>query len=136
MVESKIKVLLSKLGLDVHNRGIITVARGLRDAGMEVICIGNSLSKEIIDIGIQEDVDVIGVSSLVGAHLTLGIEIVEEAKREGIKDRIVFVIGGVFSPADEEKLLEAGFDGVFPPGSTRAEIASSIKECVLNKTAG
>jgi len=134
-VEGKIKVLLSKLGLDVHNRGIITVARELRDAGMEVICIGNSLPKEIIETAIQEDVDVIGISSLGGAHLTLGSELVEEAKREGLKDNIVFVIGGVFSPNDAVKLQEIGFDGVFTPGATREEIVSSIQEFVSNKGA-
>src|SRR4030066_42703 len=78
----KIKVLLSKLGLDVHNRGLITVAKELMDAGMEIIYIGNSLPKEIIRTAIQEGVDVIGVSSLGGAHLTLGSELIEEAKKE------------------------------------------------------
>lgn len=136
MVEGKIRVLLSKLGLDVHNRGIIIVARELRDAGMEVICIGNSLPKEIIETAIQEDVDVIGVSSLGGAHLTLGSELVDEAKREGLKDRIVFVIGGVFSPTDAVKLQEIGFDGVFLPGATREEIVSSIQGFVSSKVAG
>lgn len=134
-MEGKIKVLLSKLGLDVHNRGIIIVARELRDAGMEVICLGNSLPKEIIETAIQEDVDVIGVSSLGGAHLTLGGELVEEAKQEGLKDRIVFVIGGVFSPNDAVKLQEIGFDGVFTPGATREEIVSSIQEFVSSKGA-
>ncbi len=136
MVEGKIRVLLSKLGLDVHNRGIIIVARELRDAGMEVIYIGNSLPKEIIETAIQEDVDVIGVSSLGGAHLTLGSELVDEAKREGLKDRIVFVIGGVFSPTDAVKLQEIGFDGVFLPGATREEIVSSIQGFVSSKVAG
>jgi len=135
MVEGKIKVLLSKLGLDVHNRGIITVARELRDAGMEVIYIGNSLPEEIIETAIQEDVDVIGVSSLGGAHLTLGSELVEEAKREGLKDRIVFVIGGVFSPTDAVKLQAVGFDGVFTPGATSEKIVSSIREFVSGKVA-
>jgi methylmalonyl-CoA mutase C-terminal domain/subunit len=134
-VEGKIKVLLSKLGLDVHNRGIITVARELRDAGMEVIYLGNSLPREIIETAIQEDVDVIGVSSLGGAHLTLGSELVEEAKREGLKDRMVFVIGGVFSPTDAVRLQEIGFDGVFTPGATREEIVSSIQEFVSGKMA-
>lgn len=135
MVEGKIKVLLSKLGLDVHNRGIITVARELRDAGMEVIYIGNALPEEIIETAIQEDVDVIGVSSLGGAHLTLGSELVEEAKREGLKDRIVFVIGGVFSPTDAVKLQAVGFDGVFTPGATSEKIVSSIREFVSGKVA-
>jgi len=129
----KIKVLLAKLGLDVHNRGLITVAKELRDAGMEVIVIGNSLPKEIINTAIQEDVDVVGVSSLGGAHLTLGGELIEEAKREGLKERMAFVIGGVFPPADAVKLQEIGFDGAFMPGATRKEIISSIRKIVFSK---
>ena len=93
----RLKVLLSKLGLDVHNRGLITVARELRDAGMEVIYLGNCLPKEIISAAIQEGVDVVGVSSLGGAHLTLGSELIEEAKRKGLKARVRFVIGTLFS---------------------------------------
>jgi methylmalonyl-CoA mutase C-terminal domain/subunit len=130
---SRVKVLLSKLGLDVHNRGLITVATELRDAGMEVIYIGNSLPKEIICTAIQEGVDVIGVSSLGGAHLTLGGELMEEAKREGLKERMVFLIGGVFPPADAKKLEEIGFDKAFTPGATREEIVSSIRNMVAEK---
>jgi methylmalonyl-CoA mutase C-terminal domain/subunit len=89
----QIKVLLSKLGLDVHNRGVITVAKELRDAGMEVIYIANSLPKEIVRTAIQEGVDVVGVSSLGGAHLTLGGELIEEAKKERLEESTVFVIG-------------------------------------------
>ncbi|NWF92404.1 MAG: cobalamin B12-binding domain-containing protein [Syntrophaceae bacterium] len=122
----KVKVLLSKLGLDVHNRGLITVATELRDAGMEVIYIGNSLPQEIIKTAIQEGVDVVGVSSLGGAHLTLGKELIEEAKKEGVKDQMVFVIGGVFPPADAKRLEEIGFEGTFLPGATREQIVSSI----------
>jgi methylmalonyl-CoA mutase C-terminal domain/subunit len=129
----KTKVLLSKLGLDVHNRGLLTVARELSDAGMEVIYIGNSLPKEIISTAIQEDVDVVGVSSLGGAHLTLGGELMEEAKREGLKERIGFVIGGVFPPGDTDKLKQIGFDETFMPGATREEIVSSIQKIVSSK---
>jgi len=130
----QIKVLLLKLGLDVHNRGLITVAKELRDAGMEVIYIGNSLPKEIIRTAIQEDVDVVGVSSLGGAHLTLGGELIEEAKKERLEESVAFVIGGVFSPSDAEKLQEIGFDGTFMPGATREEIVSSIRKIVSDKT--
>jgi len=130
----QIKVLLSKLGLDVHNRGVITVAKELRDAGMEVIYIGNSLPKEIIRTAIQEGVDVIGVSSLGGAHLTLGGELIEEAKKEKLEESMAFVIGGVFSTPDAEKLREIGFDGTFVPGATREEIVSSIRKIVSGKT--
>jgi methylmalonyl-CoA mutase C-terminal domain/subunit len=129
----QIKVLLSKLGLDVHNRGLITVAKELRDAGMEVIYIGNSLPKEIIRAAIQEDVDVVGVSSLGGAHLTLGGELIEEAKKERLKESMAFVIGGVFSPSDAGKLQDIGFDGIFIPGATREEIVSSIRTMVSDK---
>jgi methylmalonyl-CoA mutase, C-terminal domain len=129
----KIKVLLSKLGLDVHNRGLITVAKELMDAGMEIIYIGNSLPQEILRTAIQEDVDVVGVSSLGGAHLTLGSELIEEAKREGLKEYMVFVIGGVFPPSDAEKLRQIGFDATFMPGATREEIVSSIQETVAGK---
>jgi methylmalonyl-CoA mutase, C-terminal domain len=129
----KIKVLLSKLGLDVHNRGIITVANELRNAGMEVIYLGNSLPGEIIKAAIQEDVDVIGVSSLGGAHLTLGGELIEEVKRERLQDRMTIVIGGVFPAEDAGKLREMGFDGTFLPGASREEIVSSIKKMVADK---
>jgi methylmalonyl-CoA mutase C-terminal domain/subunit len=129
----KIKVLLSKLGLDVHNRGIITVAKELRNAGMEVVYIGNALPKEIISVSIQEDVGVVGVSSLGGAHLTLGIPLIEEAKEKGFKDEVAFLMGGVFPPEDILKLKEIGFDGVFTPGTTSNEIVSSIHELVSSK---
>jgi methylmalonyl-CoA mutase C-terminal domain/subunit len=129
----RIKVLLSKLGLDVHNRGLITVAKELRDAGMEVIYIGNSFPKEIIRTALQEGVDLVGVSSLGGAHLTLGCDLIEEAKKEGLKERVAFVIGGVFPPADATKLQEVGFDETFIPGATREEIVSSIRKIVSAK---
>jgi methylmalonyl-CoA mutase C-terminal domain/subunit len=129
----KIKVLLSKIGLDVHNRGLITVARQLGNAGMEVIYIGNALPKEIISAAIQEYVDVVGVSSLGGAHISLGTPLIEQAKREGVKDKVVFLMGGVFPPEDNVILKEIGFDEVFTPGATRDEIVSSIKKLVSSK---
>jgi len=132
-MECRIKVLLSKLGLDVHNRGLITVAKELRDAGMEVVYIGNSLPKEIIQTALQEGADLVGVSSLGGAHLTLGGELIEEAKRTGLKERVAFVIGGVFPPEDAVRLQELGFDGTFMPGATREEIVSSLHQLVSRK---
>jgi methylmalonyl-CoA mutase C-terminal domain/subunit len=134
MSKQRIKVLLSKLGLDVHNRGLITVANELRNAGMEVIYIGNALPDEIIASAIQEDVDVIGVSSLGGAHITLGSKLIAKAEQENLKQQVTFLMGGVFSPDDGKKLLEIGFDRVFPPGSTRDEILLSIREEVARKS--
>jgi methylmalonyl-CoA mutase, C-terminal domain len=133
MIQRKVKVLLAKLGLDVHNRGIITVARMLSQAGMEVIYIGNATPGEIVSASIQEDVDVIGVSSLCGAHLTLGIPLIREAGDRGIKDRVVFLIGGVFPPSDKDRLESIGFDGVFLPGAKGDEIAAMIGDLLRNK---
>ena len=133
MEQKKIKVLMAKLGLDVHSRGAITVASELRDSGMEVIYIGNALPEEIIKTAIQEDVNVVGVSSLGGAHLTLGSELMELANGQGLREHMAFHIGGVFPPADEKPLKEMGFDGVFYTGATREEIVSAIKESVASK---
>jgi len=129
----KVKVLLAKLGLDVHNRGVITVAMELRDQGMEVIYLGNSLPDEIIATAVQEQVDVIGVSSLGGAHLSLGTLLLRKAEQKDLKDEFVFFIGGVFSPEDAEELLKIGFDGVYPPGSTRDAIVTGLLEALAAK---
>lgn len=123
----KIKVLLSKLGLDVHNRGLITVAKMLSNAGMEVVYLGNALPKEIISVAIQEDVDVVGVSSLGGAHISLGMLLLKEAEEKGLKEKVAFLMGGVFPPSDGERLQEIGFDGVFLPGTTSDQIVSGIE---------
>jgi methylmalonyl-CoA mutase C-terminal domain/subunit len=129
----KVKVLLAKLGLDVHNRGVITVAMELRDNGMEVIYLGNSLPDEIMATAVQEQVDVIGVSSLGGAHLSLGSLLLRKAEQKDLKDEFVFLIGGVFSPEDAEELLSLGFDHVFPPGSTQDAIISGLHDALAAK---
>jgi methylmalonyl-CoA mutase C-terminal domain/subunit len=129
----RVKVLLAKLGLDVHNRGVITVAMELRDQGMEVIYLGNCLPEEIIATAVQEQVDVIGVSSLGGAHLSLGTLLLQKAEQQDLKDEFVFFIGGVFSPEDAEKLIEIGFDGVYPPGSARDAIVAGLYEALAAK---
>jgi methylmalonyl-CoA mutase C-terminal domain/subunit len=134
-MDRKVKVLLAKLGLDVHNRGLVTVAMELRDEGMEVIYLGNSLPDEIIATAVQEQVDVIGVSSLGGAHLSLGSLLMQKAAEKGFKEELVFLIGGVFSPEDAEELAKIGFDGVFPPGSGRQTIVNGLKEALAEKQA-
>ncbi|MHB8280441.1 MAG: cobalamin B12-binding domain-containing protein [Candidatus Humimicrobiaceae bacterium] len=130
MTKKNIKVLLSKLGLDVHSRGVFIVAKILRDAGMEVIYIGNSMPDQIIKAAVQEDADIIGVSSLGGAHLTLGADLMREAEKEGIKESKSYVIGGAISPDDIDKLKEIGFDSVFTSGATREQIINVIKSLV------
>ena len=133
MKKRSIKVLLSKLGLDVHSRGVFIVAKQLRDAGMEVIYIGNSMPEQIIKAAVQEDADVIGVSSLGGAHLQLGRELISEAEKEGIKDNKAYVIGGAIPPEDALKLKEMGFDAIFASGATKEEIISSINNILEKK---
>ena len=128
----KVKVLLAKLGLDVHSRGLVTVAMELRDEGMEIIYIGNCMPDEIIAAAVQEQVDVIGVSSLGGAHLSLGRLLIRKVEEKSF----IFLMGGVFSEDDREELLNIGFDGVYPPGSSKAVIVSEIKACLTSKHKG
>ncbi|MCJ7666293.1 MAG: cobalamin-dependent protein [Actinobacteria bacterium] len=134
MKNKNIKVLLSKLGLDIHNRGVLTVAKYLRDAGMEVIYIGNSTVEQIIEAAIQEDVDIIGVSSLGGAHIQLGSELASHAKKEGLVDSKALVIGGVIPDDDKLKLEKMGFDAIFTSVASREEIISKIKKIFKEKT--
>ncbi|MES0342394.1 MAG: cobalamin-dependent protein [Candidatus Humimicrobiaceae bacterium] len=129
-MEIKIKVLLAKLGLDIHNRGVLTVAKNLRDAGMEIIYIGNSTPEQIINTALQEDVDVVGVSSLGGAHLSLGAKLINLAQKEDIKENKVYLMGGAVPEDDMEKLTKAGFDAIFTSGATKKEIISTIKNLV------
>ena len=125
-MKEKIKVLLAKLGLDIHNRGVLTVAKNLRDAGMEIIYIGNSTPEQIINAAIQEDADIVGVSSLGGAHLSLGAKLINLAKKEDIKEGKVYLMGGAVPEDDMEKLTRAGFDAIFTSGATKDEIISKI----------
>jgi methylmalonyl-CoA mutase C-terminal domain/subunit len=123
-----VKVLLAKLGLDIHNRGVLTVAKNLRDAGMEVIYIGNSTPEEIIASAVQEDADIIGVSSLGGAHVSLGKKLLKLAKSQGIKDGKIYLMGGAVPEDDMKELIKAGFDAIFTSGATRDEILTEIEK--------
>ena len=132
--ESNIKVVIATLGLETHWRGAITVAGMLRNQEMDVIYLGNAYPKEIIEVAIQEDADVVGISSLLGAHLTLGDELLQRAKQKGIKDEMVFIIGGVIPPYDVPKLRELGLDGIFGPGARQEEIGSFVRNVVTVKS--
>ena len=131
--KKNIKVLLAQFPLENHSRGIITVAGMLKDAGMEVVLIGNDLPERIIETAVQEDVDVVGISTYCGGELALSADLVAAAEAKGIKDRTVFLLGGIFPPNNAPKLKEMGFSGVFPPSSTREEIVACIKESVAAK---
>ncbi len=124
-MKKRIKVLLSRLGLDAHWRGSIVVAHALRDAGMEVIYIGNQMPKEIVETAIQEDVNIIGLSSLSGNHMILAPEVVKMLKEKRMQE-IPVVLGGTVSPNDIPILKEAGIAGVFGPGSSLKEIIQFI----------
>lgn len=120
-----IRVLLARLGLDAHWRGSIVVAHALRDAGMEVIYIGNQMPKEIVETAIQEDVDIIGLSSLSGNHMILAPEVVKILREKGMRETPV-VLGGTVPPDDIPRLKEAGIAGIFGPGSSLKEIIQFI----------
>ena len=123
----KIKVLITKLGLDTHDRGAKVVAHKLKNAGMEVILLDTFQSAEgIVNAAIQEDVDVIGVSCLSGEHLRLTPRLMDFIKMQGVDDRL-FIYGGIFPKEDIQVLKEMGVDGVFM-GSLTHEIVNYINE--------
>lgn len=123
----KIKVLIAKPGLDGHDRGAKVVARGLRDAGMEVIYAGlRQTPEQIVEAAIQEDVDVIGLSILSGAHLALLPRVTTLLKEEGIDD-ILVIAGGTIPDDDLTKLKTAGIEEIFRPGTILQEIVEYIR---------
>jgi methylmalonyl-CoA mutase C-terminal domain/subunit len=128
-----IKIVIATLGLETHWRGAVTVAQMLREFGVEVVYIGNAFPEKIIEVAIQEDVSVVGVSSLSGGHLALGSDLIHLARKKNIKDKVVFIIGGVFPPNDYNELINLGFDGVFGPGATGEEIYNFIRKAVTAK---
>jgi methylmalonyl-CoA mutase C-terminal domain/subunit len=131
--EKKIRVLLAQFPLETHSRGIITVAGMLRDAGMEVVLLGNALSEQIIMAAVQEFADVIGISTYCGGELALGSDLLKAAEKAGIKESTVFIMGGIFPPKNAPELEKVGFSATFPPSSTKEDIVSSIKNAVASK---
>lgn len=128
-----IRVLIAKPGLDGHDRGAKVIARGLKDAGMEVVYLGLRLTPEqIVEAAIQEDVDAVGLSSLSGAHLALFPRVVDLLRRKG-GDKIMVVVGGIIPKKDFTALKEAGISGIFGPGTPIPEIAKFIRENIQEK---
>ncbi|MFC1974759.1 cobalamin B12-binding domain-containing protein [Chloroflexota bacterium] len=127
MQSRKIRVLMGKPGLDGHDRGAKVIAQGLRDAGMEVVYLGLRLTPEqITEAAIQEDVDVVGLSCLSGAHMTLFPKAVRLIKERTDKD-ILFIGGGIIPTKDISKLKEAGIASIFGPGTPLSEIVKTIE---------
>jgi len=126
--ERKIKVIITKVGLDGHDRGAKVIAMLLKEAGMEVVYLGMYQMPEfIIQAAIDEDADVIGVSYLSGEHLTFTEKIVEEMKKKGLED-VLFIAGGVIPPEDIPILKEMGVDEVFVAGTLTQPIVEYIKD--------
>ena len=136
MSESRIiRVLVAKPGLDGHDRGAKIIARVLRDAGMEVVYTGIRQTPEMIaEAALQEDVDVIGLSILSGAHMELFPQIFRGLEQNGMADVIV-VAGGIIPEEDRPALEEMGVRAVFGPGTPTAEIAESIRRAVAERNA-
>lgn len=127
MTERKIRVLIAKPGLDGHDRGAKIVARALRDAGMEVIYTGLRQTPEMIaSAAAQEDVDVIGLSILSGAHNTLCPRLLELLREKGMQD-VTVLVGGIIPEADIAALKQAGIAAIFLPGTPTQEIVDFIR---------
>lgn len=130
MSDNKIKVLIAKPGLDGHDRGAKIIARGLRDAGFEVVYTGlHQTPEEIVATAVQEDVNVIGISSLAGAHMYLFPRIIELLLEKGAEDIPVFG-GGIIPEDDIPVLKKAGIKAIFTPGSPVSETVEWIRENV------
>jgi methylmalonyl-CoA mutase C-terminal domain/subunit len=128
--EKKIRVLVAKPGLDGHDRGAKVIARALRDAGMEVVYTGIRQTPEMIaEAAVQEDVDVVGMSILSGAHLALFPRVMELLRESDMEDVLV-VVGGIIPDEDVSRLHEMGIRGVFGPGTPTDVIVDYIRENV------
>lgn len=132
-MEEKIRVLVAKLGLDAHDRGAKVIARAYRDAGFEVIYTGLFQRPEAVaEAAVQEDVDVVAVSSLAGAHLTLIPELIQQLRDRGVDD-VLILAGGVIPEEDVPALLARGVARVFGPGSDLDEIIAFTRENVRRR---
>ncbi len=126
MTRSK-RILITRLGMDAHWRGSIVVARALRDAGMEVVYIGNQMPENIVETALQEDVDIIGLSTLSGNHMELAPEVVKLLQEKDMGDTPV-ILGGTVPPDDIPKLKKAGVKEIFGPGTTLEEIIKTVSK--------
>jgi len=133
-MERKIRVLIAKPGLDGHDRGAKLIARTLRDAGMEVIYTGLRQTPEMIsEAALQEDVDVVGLSILSGAHMGLVPRILKSLQEHGMQDVHVFV-GGIIPEEDMPALLEMGVSAVYGPGTVTQQVVEDVRKIVLGNT--
>ena len=127
MSEKKIRVLMSKPGIDGHWRGGIVVSRAIRDAGMELIFGGFQNVEQIVESAIQEDVDVIGLSIHSGAHFAYTQQVIDLLKERGVFGNVMILVGGIVPAQDFSKLKEMGVANIYGPGSMVSDIVEFIK---------
>ncbi|HEX4997056.1 MAG TPA: cobalamin B12-binding domain-containing protein [Terriglobia bacterium] len=126
-MERPIRVLVAKPGLDGHDRGAKIIARAFRDAGFEVIYTGlRQTAEQVVNAALQEDVDVVGLSVLSGAHMTLCPRIVELMKKEGLDD-VPVIVGGIIPEADAAALKALGIREIFQPGASTEDIVQFVR---------
>ena len=124
---ANVKVLLAKLGLDGHDRGLKVIARAMRDAGFEVVYMGMRVTPDqVAQTALQEDVDVVGISILSGAHMRLIPRLTDSLKARQISDEILLLVGGTIPEDDVEDLNNLGVQGVFPVGSFTSTMTKFI----------
>ena len=137
MSKKRIKVLISKVGLDGHDKGAKIVSHFLRDAGMEVVYLGVfQWPESIVEAAIQEDADVIGLSILSGEHLTFPRRVVELLKDKGIRDNVLVLLGGIIPRQYFDVIKEAGVDEIFETGTPMPSIVQYINENAPTKRKG
>lgn len=129
------RIVVAKVGLDGHDRGAKVVARALRDAGFEVIYTGlRRTPDEVAQIAIQEDADIVAISILSGAHMTLIPKVMDALKQRGADD-IIVIAGGTIPDDDAEKLKQMGVRGVYPPGTLIEEFVEDIRRMLAERAA-
>ncbi len=135
--QKPIRVLMAKAGLDAHERGILIVSMGLRDEGMEVIYAGlRQIPEAVVQAAIQEDVDVLGISSLAGAHNAFMSKLIQKAQTKGLNlNDILLLVGGIIPDDDIPVLKSMGVSAIFGPGTSIKEIANYIRSNVKPRKA-
>ena len=132
-MNEKIRVVVAKPGLDGHDRGAKVIARAFRDAGFEVIYTGlRQTPEQVVNAALQEDADVVGLSVLSGAHMTLCPRIMELMKKEGLDD-VMVVVGGIIPDQDIAKLKATGVAEIFQPGASTEDIVAYVRQNVRKK---
>ncbi len=135
MMDKVPRIVVAKVGLDGHDRGAKVVARALRDAGFEVIYTGlRRTPDEVAQIAIQEDADIVAISILSGAHMTLIPKVMDALKQRGADD-IIVIAGGTIPDDDAEKLKQMGVRGVYPPGTLIEEFVEDIRRMLAERAA-